>query len=172
VEADATAGLPGLSGAASMLRADVAVARHDFRAARRELEAAVVADPHDDEVLDRLCRLLFERFPHADAVGPLLECVRRRPDDAAAHHNLGRVYLRLGDYHAAAASLRDAARLRPHDPEIWEGFANAMEALGKTDDAAAARREVDRARQPLSPDACGDSASAGLGGRRPGRADV
>jgi tetratricopeptide (TPR) repeat protein len=156
VEADAMAQMPGLSGAAGMLRADVAVARNDLSAARRGLEAAVAADPHDDEILDTLCRLLYEHFPQAEAVGPLLECVRRHPDDAAAHHNLGRVYLRLGDHHAAAASLREAARLRPHDPEIWGAFADALDALGKADDAAAARREADRARQrQSSPDSPG-----------------
>ena len=127
----------------------------------------MASDPHDDEVLDKLCRLLFERFPHAEAVGPLLENVRRHPDDAAAHHNLGRVYLELCDYHAAAASLRDAARLRPQDPESGRSSPRHLRHWGrpKTRRRPAAKRDRAHRRQ-LPPDMPGDSCQDGIDGRR------
>src|SRR4029453_14745864 len=66
------------------------------------------------------------------------------PSDAAAHHLLGGVPLRLEDYPGAIDELRQATRL---DPALVEAHVNLGQALlraGRKDEALAEQAEVER----------------------------
>ena len=57
------------------------------------------------------------------------------PDRDDAHHSLGAVHLRLGEYELAKQSLREASRLNPSAPHTWILRARTEVALGN-DEAA------------------------------------
>jgi tetratricopeptide (TPR) repeat protein len=88
----------------------------DFEGARRALECALREAPRELAPLRELCRLLFEHFPPADAVQALRQLSERDPGDAAAHHNLGAAYCRLGLFDRAAEAYRRSLELRPDCP--------------------------------------------------------
>ena len=57
------------------------------------------------------------------------------PGYAAAHYNLALVHLLLSRHAEAEPGFRAALRLRGIPPEAWVGLADALEALGRTEDA-------------------------------------
>jgi Flp pilus assembly protein TadD len=69
--------------------------RGQFDTAYRKLAAAMKANPEESDLLDALCRLLFEHGTPQDAERALWELAKRRSDDPAVRRNLGQVYLRL-----------------------------------------------------------------------------
>ena len=102
---------------------------------------AVLGVPHsgipaDERPLDELCRLLFNHA-HPDAAEPALtRLVRERPDDAAARHNLGAVYLSQGRLIEAATMLRDSLDLRPQSPPTAHLLSCVEAALAREQQAA------------------------------------
>jgi tetratricopeptide (TPR) repeat protein len=135
---------PLLRSAAKVLRAQLAGLRGEPEAARRELEDAVAAAATSSESLQPLCRLLFEHGHLEDARQALHRLVELCPEDGAAHHNLGLVYLRLGQAENAIAWLRESLRLRPKAILTWEQLAQTLDALGRPDEAVEARQQAQR----------------------------
>jgi tetratricopeptide (TPR) repeat protein len=101
-----------------ILRGRALAARGDIAAARHEFEQAVAEFPNDVEPLQALCRLLFEHADPADTRQAIEELLRRDPQDAAAYHNLGSVYYRLGQYEASAGD-RKGSGSRFRQQEHW-----------------------------------------------------
>jgi tetratricopeptide (TPR) repeat protein len=120
------AGEPPLRTEGLMLHGQVWAARGDLPAARSALQQAVTEGGGDAEPLQALCRFLFEHGQPREAEAPLQELVRRVPNDAAAHHNLGTVYSQLGQYAAAVDAYRESLRLRPDSPLTQQQLAAAL----------------------------------------------
>jgi len=95
------------------LRAQIAVARGDIVGAQAQLEAGVAADSTNVELLDRLCKLLFEYGEPQDAETRLQQLIGLVPDNASAWHNLGSIQLRRQNIQGAVLTLRKAIELRP-----------------------------------------------------------
>ena len=112
-----------------LLQSKVAAARNDWKGARQKLDHAVNEFPEDREAREARCRLLFEHGTPEEAEWALRERVEYDPMDAAAHHNLGTVHLRLGRYRQAASSYQESLRLRPGHVETAVGLRRALEAM-------------------------------------------
>lgn len=121
----------------AMIRAQVLQTQGDVAGAREELEAAVVLAESDREPLSRLCRLLFEHGTPAEAEPALRRLVATDPDDGAAQHNLGAVYLRLGRLHEAAERFRESLKLRPNSAETHLYLGYALQETGSDTEAIA-----------------------------------
>jgi tetratricopeptide (TPR) repeat protein len=89
----------------------------------------VATFPDDLLILNHTCQLLFEHGNPVDAETALLRLIQRVPDDAAAHHNLGTVYVRVAHFRAAADSFRNSIRLRPESANTWLQLAHVHRKL-------------------------------------------
>jgi tetratricopeptide (TPR) repeat protein len=124
--ADRLSGDNGLAGESRVLRAKVAAAQGNLPEAWQEVESAAREVPGDLEPLQALCQFLFEGGHLAEAERALKELVRRAPEDGSAHHNLGMVHQRRGQFDLAVASYRQALRFRPDYPATHVHLANAL----------------------------------------------
>ena len=91
---------------------------------------AVRARPADDDAQERLGHALLHLLGRADeAVGPLQEAIRLRPDRASPRGELGLALAALGREAEAVAAFTEAARLDP-------GYFESRPAAQATFDAA------------------------------------
>jgi GT2 family glycosyltransferase/tetratricopeptide (TPR) repeat protein/SAM-dependent methyltransferase len=103
-----------------ILAAEVAKAKGNLDQARSLFEQAAFENPangEDSPALGALAQFLFENASPPEAEPVLVELTRRRPQDAASHHNLGTLYLRLGQHAAAVDAYRTSLKLRPDSAE-------------------------------------------------------
>jgi tetratricopeptide (TPR) repeat protein len=135
---------PAFHGDGQVLKSRLAEAQGDFASARCELETAVARMPDDRQPLQALCQFLFEHGELEDARQTLHRLVELCPRDGAAHHNLGLVYLRMGQSEHALPWLRQSLRLRPEGRLTWEQLAQTLDALGRPDEAAETRQQAQR----------------------------
>jgi serine/threonine-protein kinase len=109
--------------------------------------------PENERHLACLGIHLKARGRAADA-GPILDravaaaraMIQHRPDDDAAHNNLGVALQAQGKVDEAIAEFRAAIRLDPDDVTARTNLARALSGHGKADEAIAALREVTRLR--------------------------
>ena len=87
-------------------------------------------------------RFATERF--REAIAPLREIVRLKPDGADCRYDLGAAYLRCGLYVEAAESLRKAVDLRPGFHQALGQLAYALERLQYDAEAAVQYRKLSR----------------------------
>jgi len=127
---------------AALLRSLIAMARGDRVSARQELEQALTKYPGDLDLVQTLCRLLFEQRAMTEAERWLRELTRLAPADASAHHNLGSACLHSSRLQAAVAALRESVRLRPQAPATWLLLGHALQQAGQPHQATDAWREV------------------------------
>ena len=92
-------------------------------------------------LLARAAQALQAGLP-ADAVAPLLEAARLRPNDAPIHRDLGLARLRAGDFTNAIGSLRAALAMDQTLADAWVGLGLAYERAGE---ARSAMTAYDRA---------------------------
>ena len=118
---------------------------------------------------DAGARLLTQGL-YRTAVPLLLRAVTIRPDNAAAHHNLGLAYAHIGWQSAAISQFKMAVSLVPSSAEFHEDLGCAQREAG--DDAAATKEFEETARlrpgsgeiqRLLSGAACPPMADAGVG---------
>jgi tetratricopeptide (TPR) repeat protein len=131
---------PSLRTEADIQKAGLAEARGDLQAAHRRLEDAVGESPDRVEPLQALCKFLFEHGHAEDAKQALRRLVGLSPQDGAARHNLGLVYLRAGQLHDAVYWLRESLGVRPGSAATWEQLAATLQQLDLTEEADLARR--------------------------------
>jgi len=129
------AGDASLRGTAIVLAAKVAETHGDHKTARQILEQGVHSCPEDPAPLEDLCRLLFYQATPEETVTALNELVRRHPDNAAAHHNLGILALRMGRTQDAIAALQTSIHNRPTAAPTYLSLGYALRAAGRLVDA-------------------------------------
>jgi eukaryotic-like serine/threonine-protein kinase len=106
-----------------------------------------------------LAVLLETRGDHSGAEGAMAMAVPRfrqtlqqRPDDIAAHVNLGGILCDVKhDYPAAAAEYREVLRIKPDHVTAHFGLGNVLREQGKLDLAAASYREALRIKPDFAP---------------------
>lgn len=101
---------------ATWLRAETELAHGKLPESRKLLDESLATDPDHLPARRSLCRLLFDHGPLVDAEIALWDLIRREPNDAAAHHNLGLVYVRLCRINDAIAAFERSLQVRPN----WE----------------------------------------------------
>jgi tetratricopeptide (TPR) repeat protein len=74
------------------------------------------------------------------------DTAEKRPDNHAAHYNLGLAMASAGKIDEALERYREALRLHPGFPEAHNNLANLLTTLGKTDEAIAHCRQALRAK--------------------------
>lgn len=87
-----------------------------------------------------------------DPVTLWTDVVRKSPQRARAHHNLGWAYARAGRLPEAVAEFRQAVAIDPSQAKTYNSLGNAYQRLGRQDDAEAAYRRA-MALDPKLPDA-------------------
>lgn len=131
-----------------LLVAKAFLAEGDVGAAERTLAEAMNHFPDDPEPLRAWCRLLFDYAEPSAAVTALHELTKRDPEDAAAHHNLGTAYLRVGETDRAVDSFRQSLCLRPNSPITSLHLGYALRKAGAIEQA----EEIWRAALRSAPD--------------------
>ena len=100
-----------------------------------ELSTAVSLDPKLTEA-HTLLGVAYDHKGLNDLARQSLEKARHAPDDQAIHlNNLGYSEYRDGDYKNAIKHLKQATKLAPNDPTIWNNLGLAQSDAGKFDDA-------------------------------------
>jgi Flp pilus assembly protein TadD len=74
--------------------------------------------------------LLAQQGSFVEAIAAFRKTIDRRPDDPAAHLNLGHCYRALRNYEEALASYARVISLSPNDVEAQAGLATAWAGLG------------------------------------------
>jgi len=116
---------------ALILQGWVAVRRGNELLARQLFEEAVARWPNDPSPRQALCRFLFEYARPAEAEPALLALLNCTPDDPAAYHNLGAVYLQAEQYEKAVEAFQESIRLRPDFAETHASLRRALELAGR-----------------------------------------
>lgn len=99
------------------LAAKMAKARGETAKATCLYRQALQAAPLDTEILRGWCQHVFHFGAAMDAAQALCRLTELEPNDPSAHHNLGIVYMRLGQPSKAEQSFARAIELRPEFEE-------------------------------------------------------
>jgi len=126
------------------LRGRLAAAAGEVGDAKRRFREAVAACPNDPELVEVLCRFLFEHGEPAEAEAALKELLRLRPGDAAAHHNLATLYALQDRPEKAVEAYRHSLNLRPASVSTWLRLGDALRTTGRWREAAEAWKEAAR----------------------------
>lgn len=105
------------------------------------LEARALA-PDEPMIEVNRSTLDVRRGRSADAVALLEPCVERHPQFAPARAGLGYALRELGRFEEAAAELRRALALLPHDPMLACGLSRTLLEGGAAEEASAVARAI------------------------------
>src|SRR6266404_4576853 len=82
------------------------------------LEAAAGYRAESSEALVELAIAYFHNEQYDKALGPLNKAIARNPNDANAHHMLGKTLFMLGDFEKASAELQIVLDKNPRDYDV------------------------------------------------------
>jgi len=105
--------------------------------AEREYREELKISPDHVPALDALAGLDLEKNNLAEAGAFARRAVAADPNNAEAHHLLGRVYLANGDLRASESELEKAKQLAPDIPEVRSHLAMVYMKLGRVQEAKA-----------------------------------
>lgn len=119
--------------------------------ASKELEKALRVDANSAAVWLQLGRVLQKMGQHTEAVPALGKATALNPASVQAWFALGISEMNLRQYDPAVTDFQKATQLAPsnYDAQIW--LANAYQAAGRTNEAAAAYMRAARLRRPATP---------------------
>lgn len=127
-----------------LIRGRVFASRGDKTAAQSDWGLLVQDKSTDTDLLEEAARLLHEQIGPAAALAAHEEILRRIPDHASAHNNLGQSCLAAGEPERAVACHLQSLRLRPAWPPTLVQLGHALEAVGRHAEAAQAWEEASR----------------------------
>jgi tetratricopeptide (TPR) repeat protein len=93
-------------------------AQANYSAAVKMLETALTYPPESDETLIDLAIAYFRAEEYEKALTTLSKVVGHSPNNAAAHHMLGKTHFMLGNFERATAELEKALKLAPEDYDV------------------------------------------------------
>lgn len=106
----------GESADASWLQAEKALIEGDARVAKHLLLETLAVNKGHLQARRALCRLLFDQGSLAEAEEAMWELIKYAPEDGAAEHNLGLIYLQLNRTGDAIAAFERSLKRRPNWP--------------------------------------------------------
>jgi tetratricopeptide (TPR) repeat protein len=112
-----------------------------FADAEQEYKQALALDPASD-ALTGLANIYMRGRRFVEAEEYLRKLVAARPDEAAAHVQLGRVLAAEGKNDEAIAELQTVAKPAPGDVSVQRDLADLYYAAGKNEEAEAAYRAL------------------------------
>jgi len=125
--------LAGCSASAERLnnRGNQAFASQDYDRALRDYLIAQAALPERPEPGYNAANTHYRQGDLQAAEQRLLAAIQNAEDGLAqsAHYNLGNVYFKIGNYHQAVASYKEALRLDPNDMEAKHNLELALRRL-------------------------------------------
>jgi CRISPR-associated protein Csy1 len=110
------------------------------------LQAILAVDPRHAGAHHRLGIIAHQRGELGEAEELLARAVELDPQEPVYAYTLGLVLQDLRDHLGAAASYRDAIRLRPGFAEAWNNLGLALQDAGRLDDARRALEQALRVR--------------------------
>jgi GT2 family glycosyltransferase/cytochrome c-type biogenesis protein CcmH/NrfG len=119
-----------------------ALLRQDEEGARHWLRKGIQNGLHSLEPLRALCQFFFEQGSANAAEEPLRELLQRLPEDAAAYHNLGTVYMNLGRHQDAVTAYQASVRFRPNSAPTRLLLSEAFRKLGRLAESRLALQHV------------------------------
>jgi tetratricopeptide (TPR) repeat protein len=110
------------------------------------LHQTLAINPNASQAVFELANISVRRHAYSEAIPLLKQYLAVQPDALAAHADLGRAYMHLGQYEAAVRELRKAA---PSDErgDLHYQLSIALRKLGRTEEADAALKESTTLRQ-------------------------
>lgn len=123
------------------------LARGDLLRAQEIFEGIIEREAESPASLAELGRVLSMMGQPEQALEHLERAVLLQPWTASLHVGQGKGLAQLGRFHEAARKAVDAASLDPDAPEIWDFYEKAHLAADRPDEAAEARRILDRLRK-------------------------
>ncbi len=124
----------------------VRLAQTDYPESVTALEAAARYRPESGDVLVDLAIAHFHLEQYEKALENLNQAIARDPQNAGAHHMLGKSYFMLGNFDRAKAELQTALKLAPRDYDVEYTLGLAFL---KQREIALARRVYDQMVQEL-----------------------
>jgi len=106
----------------------------------------VRADPANAAAWDRLASLYFGRNNPADAVEPLRNVLRLRPETPGIHRKLAECLLQVGDKSAALTQAREALKENPYDATSLVVAASLLDEMSQGAEALAYKRRLAQVR--------------------------
>jgi len=110
------------------------------------LEKMLKHNPDDLELLLRLSQAYQETNRIAEAIAILKKAVHHLPDSAPLWSDLARLHYHTRDFQQAIAAAQRAILLNRYDQEAYGILADALLFLGRIDEAEAAAKEMELAR--------------------------
>lgn len=105
-------------------------------------EACIKIDPENHEVLNYLSYMLAERKEKLDtAMKYVTRALALEPENGAYIDTLGWIYYGMGQHEEALSELLKADRVFPSDPTINDHIGDALNSLGRTEEAVAYWKE-------------------------------
>lgn len=122
--------------ASSQPQSDAPVAGQPLAPSSQSSDAAFAGiDQNDLQALMRRGKELYDQGQFEDAAKVYQRAIAVKPDNQAAHSNLGSVYFRLQRLDEALSAFREAVRLNPNDAEARQNLGAGLAALGSFDAA-------------------------------------
>jgi Flp pilus assembly protein TadD len=118
------------------------IKKSQYAEAEQEYRAALLLDPHNDDVYVSLAQALGYQEKWEDAAAAAREAVRLNPNDEVSHGTLALVLYGNGDSDGAIAEYRVAVRMDPNEQTWHVGLGNALADKGNWDGAIAEYREA------------------------------
>lgn len=112
----------------------------DFEQASSYLQRTLALNPDAKQALFELANIAVRRHHEKDAIPLLKRYLAAQPDALAAHADLGRAYLHVGQYGNAVAELEKAAASDERG-EIHYQLSTALRKLGRQAEAEVALKE-------------------------------
>lgn len=119
----------------NFLRGMVELARHDYAAARRQMELAIRLKPDYDEAFAQLALIHLALGAPESAVDAAREATRLSPASFLAHDSLGRALAAVGSHPQAVESFRRARDFAPRHGEIRQRLAESLVAMQQVEEA-------------------------------------
>lgn len=99
----------------------------DLPAASRELEHALVLDPHLGETYMHLAQLHLEQGQVDETFNLWRKAVQLDPHVSAAHRNVGNLYIQMGMWEEAIQEYREEIRMSPYSIKAHEALSKALQ---------------------------------------------
>jgi tetratricopeptide (TPR) repeat protein len=99
----------------------------DLPATSRELEQALVLDPHLGETYLHLAKLRLEQGQVDETFNLWRRAVQMDPQVSVAHRNVGNLYIQMGMWEEAIQEYREEVRMSPYSIKAREALSKALE---------------------------------------------